>query len=71
MEAELDGLGLSSPVHKDHSAHKSNLPGVYEPFDVVTSHALEHTLADHSIPFDERLIVQLMAAYNRLKEWAI
>ena len=46
------------------------LPGIYEPFDVVTSHALEHTLAEHSIPFDERLLVQLMAAYNRLKESA-
>ena len=42
--------------------------GVYEAFDVVTSNALQHALSERSHKYDERLVVQLMAAYNRLKE---
>ncbi|EKM53331.1 uncharacterized protein PHACADRAFT_259620 [Phanerochaete carnosa HHB-10118-sp] len=46
-----------------------NSMGIYEPFDVVTSRAIEHALAEHGIKFDERKIVQIMAAYNRLQEF--
>lgn len=46
-----------------------NSMGIYEPFDVVTSHALEHALSEHGIQCDERKLVQIMAAYNRLHEF--
>lgn len=46
-------------------------PGIYEPFDVVTSRAVEHALAEHGLKYDERKIVEIMAAYNRLHEYVI
>lgn len=42
--------------------------GVYEPFDILTSDALQHAMSEHGYKYDERLVVALMAAYNRLKE---
>lgn len=45
--------------------------GIYEPFDVVTGHALEHALSEHGLRYDEHKVVQIMAAYNRLHECVI
>ena len=42
-------------------------PGVYEPFNVVTSNALQHALSELGHTYDERLVVQIMASYNRLQ----
>ncbi|KIP01123.1 hypothetical protein PHLGIDRAFT_20708 [Phlebiopsis gigantea 11061_1 CR5-6] len=44
-----------------------NSMGVYEPFDVVTSNALQHALSEHGHPHDEQLTAQIMASYNHLK----
>lgn len=71
MAAEQHGsvpLPLSPPLPLSRLTWH---PGIYEPFDVVTSRALEHALAEHGLQYDERKIVQIMAAYNRLHEYAI